>query len=460
MSKNHINPIDDESDKTVQRFEDFLSRKAETNGYFDVEELEKIAEYYIKKGRTDDCSAALDFGFTLHPNSIALQVKRGKNLLAIGDARKAHQVLEKFSDSTDFEIRMLRLEALVHIGKKRISRQLAEQILESEGHTASAYIDMACFLEPISGYELAVTLLQQGVERYPADIEMHYELGLCYEQVGNFDEALLIYKKITAIDPFASEAWFNVGQLHYSKNELKDALYAFEYAQALMPDDSLTSMQKAHTLFQLMQYAEALDEYKNYMELTAPGWQTHLFIAECYERLRKIDDAMEHFNKSLDFRPDNYQSITGLAICMLEKEQYTESLKYSRKAVIIKPDNPEAWVYLAEGYTGNEKYEDALDAYDKAIELEPNLPDVLQSAGNVCMELRRYEQAYSYFNQALERDTDNELEDIYLLLAIASFKCGKMTEYVDYLDKALEQNTEAGATLKELLADDELFNDI
>ena len=44
--------VDDESNDTVKRYEQFLSGTA--TGYFDVEELENIVEYYLRHGRTKD----------------------------------------------------------------------------------------------------------------------------------------------------------------------------------------------------------------------------------------------------------------------------------------------------------------------------------------------------------------------------------------------------------------------
>ena len=59
MSRKLSFSLDDESGDLVQRYEQFLSGKA--NGYFDVEELENIVEYYLRRGRTKDCNKAIDY---------------------------------------------------------------------------------------------------------------------------------------------------------------------------------------------------------------------------------------------------------------------------------------------------------------------------------------------------------------------------------------------------------------
>ena len=47
MNRKLLFPVDDESSDIVKRYEQFLSGSAP--GYFDVEELESIVEYYLRK---------------------------------------------------------------------------------------------------------------------------------------------------------------------------------------------------------------------------------------------------------------------------------------------------------------------------------------------------------------------------------------------------------------------------
>ena len=95
MSRKLSFSMDDESGDLVQRYEQFLSGKA--NGYFDVEELENIVEYYLRRGRTKDCNKAIDLGLQLHPNNSALKTKRAKIYLITGDDQKAFRVLDSLA---------------------------------------------------------------------------------------------------------------------------------------------------------------------------------------------------------------------------------------------------------------------------------------------------------------------------------------------------------------------------
>ncbi|HRR62314.1 MAG TPA: hypothetical protein P5071_00575, partial [Paludibacteraceae bacterium] len=82
MSRKIFFQNDDDINEIIHRYEQFLSGKA--SGYFDIEEFENIAEYYLQKGRTKDSSRAIEFGIKLHPTSNELKTKRAKIYLASG----------------------------------------------------------------------------------------------------------------------------------------------------------------------------------------------------------------------------------------------------------------------------------------------------------------------------------------------------------------------------------------
>ena len=111
MNRKLLFPVDDESSDIVKRYEQFLSGTAP--GYFDVEELENIVEYYLRRGRTKDCTKALELGLKLHPNNTALKTKRAKIYLATGDDLKAFRILDKLAEATDYEVVLLKIEVLI-----------------------------------------------------------------------------------------------------------------------------------------------------------------------------------------------------------------------------------------------------------------------------------------------------------------------------------------------------------
>lgn len=448
MSRKLSFSLDEESNDTIKRYEQFLSGSA--TGYFDVEELENIVEYYLRRGRTKDCTKALDLGLQLHPNNSALKTKRAKIYLATGDDQKAFRVLDSLAESMDYEIVLLKIEVLVKLGRLVEAKVLSDKLIVSESDDLdNVCLDIAYVYLGQNENKQALELLEKGDKFNDQNVELLYELAFCHEQSEDFDKAIAANKRIIDIDPFANEAWFNLGQLYFALQKFTKALEAYEYAMVIDENDSLTCIQKAHVHFQLNQFTEAIKTYQEYKRMSSYGfWQTDIFIAESYEKMEKYSEAISYYNQSLEAQPENYDALTGIAICLLEQEKFTESIPLIQQALVLNPEAPDAWVYMAEAYIGQDEVDNALVAYLKSISIDPDQPDTLMAIANICMEKAEYELAIKYYLAAEE--LDDSLEFVNLFIAVSYYKIGNRYESAIYLRIAIDKNETAGDLFLEL----------
>lgn len=450
MSRKLSYPVDDDSNEIINKYEKFLAGKGP--GYFDVEELETIVDYYLRKGKTKDSSKALDLGFQLHPGSSELKTKRAKIYLVAGETQKAFRLLDSLGTSSDYEVILLRIEALLKLSRNKEAYALSNQLFDSETEDLDNIgLDIAFIYIAQLDFETALYFLKKGDAFNPLSIDLLFELAFCYEQLADNDKAIETYNRIINIDSYTSEAWFNLGQVYFAVQDYPNAINAYDFALAINENDPLTSLQKAHAHFQNGDYEEAIETYNDHKKLVIEAWQANLFIGESYEKLEKYDDAIVYYQKSLIDQPDNYDALTGMAICYLEKEDFPESLIYIRKALDVQEDAHDAWVYLAEALIGLEDIDNALLAYLKSITLEPNQPDTLMAIANICMDKMEYETALQYYLTAYDQDTT--LEFIDLFIAVAFYKSGNLTAAKIYLRKAIEQNLDANGFFLELCPD-------
>lgn len=457
--------LDDDAEKLVKRYEQYLQGNAA--GYFDVEEIELIFEFYLQKGKTSKCQQLVDFGLRLHPASALLKTKRAKMYLAIGETTKAYHILTTQNiDASDYETGLLKVEALLRLNKDNEAQQLAYTILASEkSDLDNIALDLAYIFISQIEFNTAVKLLEKGMKYNSKNSDLLIELAFCYEQIELNDKACETYEKVLAVDPYRSEAWFNLGQIYFGQSFFHKAIEAYDYALTINPDDVMCALQKAHAYFQVEEYKLAIEAYEDYNAILPEAqWQTNIFVGECYEKLENFSKALECYKASLLIQEDNYDALTGIAICLLEMELYDESIGYSQKAIAINPEAADALVYLAEGYTGIDDLENALKSYLKSISLEPNQPDTLMAIANILMEMESYKHALQYYKMAY--DQDGGLERIHLFLAVAYWKNEFFDQSVEHLKMARAENLDAIQLFIELCPDallsnnnDVLFND-
>lgn len=439
--------VDDESSDVVKRFEQFLNGNAP--GYFDVEELESIVEYYLRRGRTKDSTKAIELGLRLHPNNTALKTKRAKIYLATGDHKRAFRILESLSETTDYEVLLLRIEVLIRMERMDEARILSQRVLAEETDDIdNVCLDIAFIYLAQGDYDTATEYLEKGDKHNPRNVELLFELAFCYEQNQLLEQAIVVYNRIIDIDSYMGEAWFNLGQVYFSRQDFHHALDAYEFALTIDPKDSLACLQKAHVFFQLDRFAEAIETYTEYKEMTSDKWQTDLFIGECYEKMERFEEAMMHYNLSLEASPRNFEALTGIGVCLLELERFAESIEYIERALGLNEDASEAWVYLAEGYVGLEQYDNALLAYLKSITLEPDQPDTLMAIANICLEKAEYKTAIQYYLSA--KDLDSTLEFVDLFIAVAYYKLDNHRKAAEYFHYAMQEDESAAVLFMEL----------
>ncbi|MDR2825040.1 MAG: tetratricopeptide repeat protein [Prevotellaceae bacterium] len=421
MEENSFFPFD-ETTEIVRRYEDFCKGRA--TGYFDVDELSYLVDYYLVKGMTAECTEVLELGKKLHPNSEELSLRRAKTFFVKGDYTNAMKVLDTIANTADYETSILRIELLQCTNRTKEAQMLANKLFADESDDATddnevICMDIANAFITQGNRDIGMKWLQKGERINPQNIDLLLEKAIIHENREEYTKALEIYDRIIEIDAFVAEVWFNLGQMHHYNGNYQLALEAYNYAAALDDEDMLTCLQRAHVLFQLDKYEEAIELYSEYGEKTGDTWQTNIFVAECYEQMEEYDKSMEFFQKSLEKYPDNYDALIGIAICLLAKEQYIESIKYTELALEIEKDEAEAWVYLAEALVGLDKIAYALLAYTKAIVLDPKQPDTLMAMAGLMMEEDKFEHALELYRAA--QQLNNSLELIDLFIAICYF---------------------------------------
>lgn len=447
MSRKLSYSVDDESIDIIKRYEQFLSGSA--SGYFDVEELESIVEYYLRHGRTKDCAKALELGLQLHPNSNALKTKRAKIFLATGDEQKAFRILNSLTETNDYEVVLLKIEVLIKMNRFMEAQVLSNQLLFEETEDLdNVCLDIAFIYLGRGEYQKALELLKKGDQHNDGNIDLLFELAFCYEQDNDYEEAITVYNRIIDIDSYTDEAWFNLGQIYFALQNFPKALEAYDFALTIDENDSLTCLQKGHVHFQLDQFDLAIESYLEYKRMTSNIWETDIFIAECYEKLERYEESITYYQQSLDVHPKNYDALTGIGICMLELERFTESKTYLDQAMELDSSASDVWVYLAEAYIGLDDTENALVAYLKSINIDYNQADTLMAIANIYLEKGEYNLALKFYRDAQIQDKD--LEYINLFIGVAYFKNGNILDAIPYLQTAVRENEQAAELFLEL----------
>lgn len=434
--------FDDESAEIVRRYEQSVNDRDVP--YFDVDEVEVIADYYLSCGKTKESFNVIDLGLKLHPNNTSLQTKRAKVYLESGDVRKAYQILERNTLPNDADSLLLKGDALMRLHRSNEAASVFERLIALPGvETESTSLDIAYIYIANNEFAEALHYLKIGLEETPDNIDLLQEAAFCYEQLQQIDQAIEMYHRIISVDPYSSEGWYNLGLIFFNRGLYENAMDAFDFVTVIDEEDTGGWLQKGNSLFHLNRFREALVCYHRCQSLMDFEDLLLIFMGQCHEKLEEFDQASSFYKKALEINDQNIEGWIGLSICDLETELYDAAYQHLQKALEIDPFNSEAWVYLAETYINRNESAQAIDAYQHSLEFDMNQPETWQSLGNLYVETNQYDKALECYQQAILMDDEHLLENIDLLLAVAYCKNGDMLNAKDSLEKALLVNSEA-----------------
>lgn len=417
MGKKSSFIFDDGRNELVKRYENYLSGLS--SGYFDVEEIGLIVDYYLQRGKTIESQKALDFGKKLHPESSLLDVKKAKYYLMTNEPQKAIALLNNQLDDDDLEIANLKIEALTKLSQDKKALELAMDFLDNEfdDEYEMMCLDFAAIFMTENAFDAALKTLERGEHLFPENIDILLEKAFCYEQMEEESKAIKVYEQIIDIDAYSSEAWFNLAQVYFNKNEYVKALEAYDYALVINEEDTISLMQKGHILFQLNRFKEAIDVYLEYLKNSSEKWNVYVFIGECYEKMEQFAQSLYYYKLSLDEMPNNYDALVGVTICSLELGEYAEGLKHVNQALELDDRAADLWVYYAEAQIGLNNIDEALNAYLKSLSINSSQPDILMSVASIYMDNGNYKDALKYYESAYSFDNDIDLIELFLAVA-------------------------------------------
>ncbi len=181
-------------------------------------------------------------------------------------------------------------------------------------------------------YDDALPLFLKQISEKPGDSQLYEKTGYCYQEEGNFEEALKYYRLAELID---RKPW-TIKKIGFSLRRLGRMQEALEYylqASDMEPENIHTAIMTAHCYLDLKEYESALKYYFK-VEYREPGNLKILRpIAYCYFALGRFDDSEKYYERLSAGKLNAHDLVNKghLALCDGKKK---EAIDLYRKSII------------------------------------------------------------------------------------------------------------------------------
>ena len=188
---------------------------------------------------------------------------------------------------------------------------------------------------------------------YPDEKEAYLFRGNLYEQIEkDYDAAVHYYQKAVDADTGYAQAVMSLGYAYSDLGDQQRAIEQMERYIRLAPDAADPRASLADLLFRAWRYDDALEQYRESLELKPDYWYAIRQIGNVEAVLGRLHAAEEQYHKSMSFFPAGPQvdafHLTADGLLSLARHKFPEAAEQFRKALEIDSVNGSAAYGLAQ----------------------------------------------------------------------------------------------------------------
>ena len=297
---------------------------------------------------------------------------------------------------------------LYQTGQIREAIVLYRQLLRNHPANAQLLYLLGTANFQIGYTDLAVEQLKRSLILDEANPFVHYNLGMVYQALRNFGEAIVSYDKALALNPDFIDAHNNRGNALKDLGRYEESLLSYEKALALKPDYFLVYSNRGNVLIELDRLEEALEDFTRALSLNPRFVDAYSSRANVFLKLERLIEALNDSETAIALNPNHAEAYNNRGNAFSDLNRLDEALASYDKALALKPDFAEAYNNRGNALSDLNRLDEALASYDKALELKPDYAKAYNNRGNTLSDLNRLDEALASYDKALALKPDYE----------------------------------------------------
>jgi tetratricopeptide (TPR) repeat protein len=288
--------------------------------------------------------------------------------------------------------------------------------------------------------ERALTLLKEGeygralknfeemAERNPTDVLYHYYMGICCENLEQFDRALVEFNKVALstnfeppieesdvhfriarlhltlgnekradqelqiviqLDPTKAEAYYHLGVIARDREELQRGLDYFNSAIIHDREFARAYLEMGKISFRLTHHEKARKALMNALSIQPELWEAHYYYGLLMERDRSFTKAIEEFLLGMKDARHAFSACSHLAAVHVELGEMEKAFEFYEKALKQSTTEEQDMLDLMYRY-GNNLVETG--ELDRALSLWADIQKIQPGYKDVDNKLQMYGQ--------------------------------------------------------------------
>jgi tetratricopeptide (TPR) repeat protein len=276
---------------------------------------------------------------------------------------------------------------------------------------AEVYFQQGKWTEAIQHLEKAISY-ETNKEAQGSYFDM---MGVCYEQLGNDQEALRAYKSALELRPNSTSARLSLSNIYEKNGDFDEAIRLKEEAIKLAPKPSVSlSWQLAISYFSRARaknldadYEKAISLLDEALRTNQSFWFAYLTLGNVYKFYKGgayADKALANYQLAEKYVPED-PSVKFMIgdLFYSVKNNYAAAVDYIEQAIKLKPDYAAAHLLLGVVNRDKEDYIQAIGEFTIALNLDDKSLSAYTELAETYDRQKNYDEAIKVLRKAISK---------------------------------------------------------
>ncbi len=236
--------------------------------------------------------------------------------------------------------------------------------------------------------------------------------GQAYTQLSRYDEAIFAYDQAIALDPNNALTWASQGHLMDLLRRDPEALVSYNRAVAIKADYSWGLLGQCTLLNRQSSYEDALAACDAAMDGDGDFGSRNLAKAWNERSIAltgagQYDEALASINRAVGIAPEYVAAYNHKATILWYLGQYTEALTANQQALTLDETYARGWFTRGVILRAMGRTEQALTAYEQGLDLNPFSEWAWTNRSVILWQLADYDEALASAERAILLDDES-----------------------------------------------------
>ncbi len=265
-----------------------------------------------------------------------------------------------------------------------------------------------------------------------------------YQSIATFLQEML------ENSPYSHFAWYNLGHCFSNLGEYDQAIDAFEYAFLIKPQFEQAYIDCAETCVLLRQWDKALSIYQEVVNTFGEEYDMLISISECCIHLKDYKQAKKYLSQSLKLDVFGEDAHYMMGQCFAAEAKWHKAIQCYRRAISIDETSDTYFLALAKAYSQIGEFDKAHRNFKKATHCAPEQNTYWFEHASFLLHQGKIKQALEVLDQGEISSVGSDL--LYCRAAI-HYLLGDKPKAINILAEVLEDDFQSHHCIFELAPD-------